>query len=172
MEIRVERISKGIDRATFDCGEPALNEYFAKHARQNDENQIASCFVMLNSANKAIGYYAYSMAQIARISLPLHQAKGIPGYPLGAIRIGRLARDNSVRGTGCGELLLKDCLKRIVGFAQKEDHPAFKFVIVDAKNDNAIQFYKKFGFTHFLDQPNSLLMALDTIEKACKSGHL
>lgn len=159
-----------MDRDNFDCGEPDLNRYFKEHARQNDERGIALCLVCLDGDRKPIGFYTYAMAEIARASLPPQVAKGLPGYPVGAIRIGRLARDLSVRGKGLGEILLRDCLTRIAGLSDAPDVPAFKFVVVNAINRKAVEFYQAFGFVALQDSPNTLLLSRETINAATRSS--
>lgn len=166
MSCEIQRINKTVNRKSFNCGVKALNEYFQKHARQNDEKGIGSCFVALDDNGTVVGYYVYSMAEILKSSLPLEKARGIPGYPVGAIRIGRLARDTSVRGKGFGNILLKDCLRRIVSLSGNPNIPGFRFIVVDAKDQHAINFYQKFGFIPFLDQANALFLPLETIKRA------
>jgi hypothetical protein len=41
----LETISKKHDRSHFDCGEPDLNSYLKKFARQNAQNNISQTFV-------------------------------------------------------------------------------------------------------------------------------
>lgn len=70
--------------------------------------------------------------------------------------------DSGVTGKGVGETLLRDCLRRVVGFAIAKDLPvpAFRFILVDPKNEKAAQFYEKFGFVRFMDTPNALVLPL------------
>jgi len=163
-------IDKSMDTSPFECEEEELTSYLKSFARQNHEKRIATCMVCLNSENRIVGYYTYAMAQVVKQSLPPDLAKGIPGYPMGAIRIGRLARDKIVRGQGLGEILLQDCLRRIVRFALAQDLPvpAFRFILVDAKNDQVAKFYQKFAFMRFSDTKSALVLPLATaIEAFC-----
>ena len=103
------------------------------------------------------------LAQIAKKNLPPDQARGIPGYPIGAIRIGRLASDLSFRGQGVAKILLRDCLSRIVLLARSAESPAFRFIIVDAKNDVAIKIYHSFGFILLPDNCQTLVLPVETV---------
>jgi hypothetical protein len=38
-------------------------------------------------------------------------------------------------------------------------------VIVDAKDDNAVTFYRRYGFIPFADQVNRLFLPMGTIEQ-------
>jgi ribosomal protein S18 acetylase RimI-like enzyme len=164
-------IDKSIDTTTFECEEEQLTSYFRTYARQNHEKRIATCMVCLDRQNRIVGYYTFAMAQVAKQSLPPDLAKGIPGYPMGAIRIGRLARDKSAQGQGVGEVLLRDCLRRIVGLATTTDitGPAFRFILVDAKTEKAAKFYEKYGFVRFKDTTGALVLPLATAVAAFQS---
>jgi GNAT superfamily N-acetyltransferase len=165
---RFAPIDESMDRTAFNCEKEQLTAYFRLYARQNHERRIATCMVCLDAEDRVVGYYTFAMAQIAKHSLPPEVVKGIPGYPLGAVRIGRLARDVSVRGRGVGALLLRDCLTRIVGLAISAGMPmpAFRFILVDAKTAQAVQFYQGFGFVCFKDTPSVLVLPLATAIEA------
>jgi ribosomal protein S18 acetylase RimI-like enzyme len=60
--------------------------------------------------------------------------------------IGRLARDERVRGQGTGELLLADAVRRTLGAARSV---AVFAIVIDAKDDPAVEFYRRFGFSNY-----------------------
>ncbi len=76
--------------------------------------------------------------------------KNLPGYPLGSIHIGRLARHNDLVGQQLGTRLVKGALEVAVKAAQIV---AALTVTVDAKNKRAEEFYKKYGFTNLVADP-------------------
>jgi len=160
-----------MDLKAFSCEEEPLTTYFHRYALGNHKKGIATCIVCLNSEGRIIGFYAFSMAQVAKQSLPPEAAQGIPNYPIGAIPIGRLARDISVKKQGVGVLLLRDCLRKIAALAQTKDGsvPAFRFVLVDAKSEKAAQFYESFGFIRFVDAPDTLVLPVATMIEAVQS---
>ena len=43
-----EPIAKKHDRAAFDCGEPALNEFLRRHARQSHDKGAAKTFLAID----------------------------------------------------------------------------------------------------------------------------
>ena len=55
-----------------------------------------------------------SAASLAFEQLTEADRKGLPAYPVPAVRIGRLAPSLSVRGQGLGELLLQNAIKRVL----------------------------------------------------------
>jgi ribosomal protein S18 acetylase RimI-like enzyme len=68
-----------------------------------------------------------------------------------------------VRGQGLGELLLADAIRRILGAGRSV---AVFAIVVDAKNEVAVGFYKAFGFQAFPLRPNRLFLLTSTGAKA------
>ena len=70
-------IAKRHDRAAFDCGDPDLNLYLQRFARQNHESGGAKCFVAVPSDAPAriLGFYTLSPASIEYSARPLSRRK-------------------------------------------------------------------------------------------------
>jgi GNAT superfamily N-acetyltransferase len=93
-------------------------------------------------------------------------AHKLPRYDaIPAALIGRLARDERVRGKGVGELLLADAIQRILGAGRSV---AVFAIVVDAKDDRAVDFYQAFGFRAFPLQPRRLFLLTATAEAALR----
>jgi len=163
-------IDSAMDLKVFSCEEDSLTTYLHRFALGNHKKGIATSIVCRNAEERIVGYYAFSMAQVAKESLPPQAATGIPNYPIGAIRIGRLARCTTVKGQGIGALLLRDCLRKIVKLGQTKDGsvPGFRFILVDAKNEKAALFYETYGFVRFVEKPDTLVLALSTVIAAAR----
>jgi len=70
--LHIQLLDKALhDRANFDCGVDALNEFLAKQARKEQESGCCVCFVATEMADskKIIGYYTLSSASISRTAL-------------------------------------------------------------------------------------------------------
>ena len=111
---RLELLSEGHDRATFSCGEEALDRYIRTQATQDIRRRIASCFVAIKAATSRLAaYYTIASASIPTLDLPPEITRRLPRYPsLPAVRIGRLAVDVKFRGHGLGVALLADAVRR------------------------------------------------------------
>jgi len=59
---REEALTRHHDRAGFDCGVPALNEYLRRYARQNHDSGGAKTFVAVapEAPTIILGYYTIS----------------------------------------------------------------------------------------------------------------
>lgn len=137
--------AKRHDRAGFDCGVEPLNRYLKTLAGQHRAKGIATSFVLLDSSRPAqiLGYYSLSAASLAFERLTDVDRRGLPAYPIPAVRIGRLATSVSARGQGLGELLLQNAIKRIL---QARHTLGVYAVVVEAKDASAEAFYRKYGF--------------------------
>jgi predicted N-acetyltransferase YhbS len=74
--------------------------------------------------------------------------------------LARLAVDKRFTGKGLGTELLRDALFRTIAAA---DIAGLRAVVVDAKDEAVKQFYVKFGFEAFLDQPFRLALILKDV---------
>ncbi len=165
MNIKIIPVSKSINKKDFNCGIDDLNLYLRQFAIPNDKKNIGKTFVAVYESNKSqvLGYYTVSMAQILFNELPDLMKKGIPKYPIPAMRIGKLAVDLCFQGKNIGILLLKDAFLRAINVSSKV---AIYCVIVDALNEKAKSFYIKFGFIPFEENPLTLVLPLQTINDA------
>jgi GNAT superfamily N-acetyltransferase len=157
-------IDKKYRRDHFDCGNPMLNDYLKRYARQNHEGGIAKTFVAIDRAglSKIDGFYTVSANAIEFESLPESTRKKMPAYPIPAILIGKLAVDKSAQGRGLGGELLVDALLRAVKIAQ--DVGVFA-VRVDAIDLKAKEFYLKYEFIPLQDRPLALFLPIKTIAR-------
>lgn len=151
--------SKAHDRATFSCGAPELDRYIRERASQDVKRDVARVFVALSSGSVS-GYYCLSAASFQRDDLPDDQARRLPRYPVPAALLGRLAVDDGMKGRGLGTFLLMDALNRLLLATQTL---AVHALIVEAKDDTAAAFYRKFGFLPFLDEGRRLFLPMATI---------
>jgi GNAT superfamily N-acetyltransferase len=158
----IEPLDRRHDRAVFCCGNDALDLYLRQQAGQDARKNVAAPFVLVAPGAKVVkGYYTLSMTAIALEKLPDAVARTLPRYPIApATLLGRLAVDQSCRGSGVGRLLLADALKRGL-----RSEIAWAAVIVDAIDDPARAFYEHYGFIRFPDRPMRLFMMKRTVEQ-------
>jgi GNAT superfamily N-acetyltransferase len=151
------------DRSAFACGAPDLDRYIREHASQDVKRDIARDFVALEREAMTVrGYYSLSAASFQRDSLPAEQAKRLPRYPVPAALLGRLAVDESAKGKGLGAFLLMDALNRLLLATQTL---AVHALVVDAKDEAAAAFYRKYGFIALPGNARRLFLPMATITK-------
>lgn len=155
-----QALDKSFDRDTFDCGSEELNNFLKAKARQNQKAGFNRTFVAVKSDDsdkRVLGYYSLSMGEIDLSNLPEALRKKLPKHPVPIARIGRLAVDKSTQGQGLGKFILVDAMKRVQTASASVGVYA---LLVDAKDDQAKTFYKKYGFIELVDEPMTLFLPL------------
>ncbi len=133
-----------------------LDRYIREQASQDIRRRVSACFMALNSHRQLLAYYTLASASVLLDQLPSTIQKKLPRYAaVPAVRMGRLAVDKSHRQKGLGSTLLADALTR----ACRSEITAFA-LIVDAKDHEAIQFYRHHGFMSLSHQGQNLFLPL------------
>jgi GNAT superfamily N-acetyltransferase len=159
----IRRLDRSHDRTAFDCGRPILNQWLKHRAGQFDRRDLARTFVAVRpSESVVLGYYAICTHRVVHELLPDDEAKGLPRLDVPVVLIAQLAVDRSVQGQGLGALLLVDALRRTVRIS---DQVGIRAVEVDAFDDQAGEFYLKFGFRPLKDDPRHLFLPMHEIRK-------
>jgi hypothetical protein len=164
--------------AGFECGEPSLDVFFARHAQINTLAGLGTTYVMRRSASddpslpRVLGYYCISMATAdpSKIRAALGGEK-LPRYPTPVALIGKLASHTKARGRRVGEALLLDALRRILDMVWPAGAPApmigCRGVVVDALNANVVVFYERYGFIVVEHErwPRQMFMRIETVQR-------
>lgn len=126
---------------------------------------VSKCHVACPAGSVAIaGYYTLAAAEVPVNALPEATARKLPRYPsVPAVRMGRLAVDRRHRGVGLGAALIVNAVAQVLC----ADIAAFALV-VDAKDEDAANFYRKCGFVQIADRV--LVLPLATARKALLPG--
>jgi GNAT superfamily N-acetyltransferase len=161
---RVEPLGKQHDRSAFSCGADALDRYLREQAGQDVRRRVAATFVLCEGkSHRVLGYYTLSALSVEVGAWPETVARKLPKYPrIPATLLGRLAVDRLVRGQGAGEHLLMDALRRALDASREVASMA---VVVDAKDDSAMRFYRRYGFISFADQEHRLFLPMAVVER-------
>lgn len=157
------------NRNGFDCGVLELNDFIQKYANKQQGNHLNKVYVLVKRNHDIpkpiLGYYSLNANSISFESIPKEVVKHIPQYPIPTIKIGRLARDIRTKGSGMGGVILGDALFKSLILSKKIGVFA---VDVDAKNSQAKEFYKKYGFIELIDKSLSLILPMRTLEKTLR----
>lgn len=141
---RESPISKRHDRNSFDCGDPQLNDFLQRHARQSHERGGAKTFVAtpVDDDHHLFGFYSVSPASLDYARTPAVMKKGLARYEVPVFRLGRLAIDLSVQGRGLGGQLLLSAGRRCLFAASQVGGVA---LLIDAKSEWAAAWYESYG---------------------------
>lgn len=162
MNLLVTELAARHDRVDFDCGEPALNQFLQRLARQQSTRDFSKTYVACQPESPQIfGFYAISSGSIdfAHWSPELR----LPRYPVPVARLGRLAVDTRAQGQGIGRVLLSHAVNLALMLS---GHIGLYALVVDAKDEEAAAFYIRHGFVCFPDRPLKLFLSLDIARQA------
>jgi GNAT superfamily N-acetyltransferase len=141
----------------FNCGNEVLNNFLIKNAT-NYEKIGASKTYVLSEENIVVGYYSISASTVEPKKIDIRW----PRHPIPVLLIGRLAVDSKAHGQGIGRILVADIfqkaliISKIIGCAA---------VVTEAKDEAAIQFYRKCAFKNFKEDISKLHISMRTISE-------
>ena len=163
---RTEILNDIHNRSAFDSGIESLDKYLRLQASQDAKRKVSVTFVLVlkTQPESIVGYYTLSSTAIDPGSLPVEARKKLPPYPwIPATLIGRLARDIQHKGSGIGNILLIDALRRSLLHSKEIASYA---VVVDALNSRAYSWYtEQWGFIPVQGIADKLYLPMKTIEK-------
>ena len=152
------------NRVGFSCGVEPLDRYFRERAGQDMRRNIATPLVLIHRVTEAVaGFYTIASTAVSLRDLPPDVAHKLPKYPIvPATLLGRLAVDVNHRGKGLGEFILMDALRRTS--AASREVASFA-VVVDAKDESAAAFYRKYGFRPISGTERRLFLPMKSIDQ-------
>jgi len=156
VEIRIELLSGRHERKTFNCGEPSLNDWLVKMALQQQRKNYARTRVAVETKapNRILGYSALVVQQIDTRHFPSDRSlpKRLP-----CVLLGRLAVDRSAQGQKIGHVLLMDAIEKTRTITEAAGGVG---LVAEALNERAADFYRRYGFEPFRDDPLRLFCAV------------
>jgi GNAT superfamily N-acetyltransferase len=164
MNYRIRPLDASINAADFQCGRRPLDDYIRRYASQDVRRNVARVFIATpeNDPQQLSGFFTLSAGSVSCSSLPASLARKLPRYPVPVALIGRLAVDKKSQGKGLGSILLAEACQKV---SQASTVLAVAGIIVDAKDDEAISFYKHFGFIPLQGQTDRMLLPASVLLK-------
>jgi predicted GNAT family N-acyltransferase len=165
MSIKIEPLNSSLNKKDFSCGKEMLDNYIRFQASQDIKRKLCVVFAMFENTTIK-GYYTLSNASVPAEFMPEAIKKKMPkSYKfLPVTLLGRLAIDKKFKGQGLGGIILIDALKRSYEIASKSLGSIG--VIVDPLDNDAVAFYKKFGFISLPDSGKMFLPMADIAQLA------
>lgn len=160
--LRIESLSRRHDRKSFNCGNPALNDYLQKTAIQHIEKGISRTFVLIDTDTpaKISGFFTLAGCEVVTRDLPAGYTGKYPAKAPAA-RLARLAVSIDRQRQGMGTIMMAEAMKRTLSVAESI---GIIGIFVDAKNQNAREYYEQFGFITLLEYPLELFLPLQSLQ--------
>jgi GNAT superfamily N-acetyltransferase len=140
----------------FDCGQPTLDEWLKRRALPNQSSGASRTFVVADSEQIVVGYYALAAGAVARRSAPGGVRRNMPD-PIPVMVLGRLAVDRRAQGVRLGGALLKDAVERTLAVAE---NVGVRALLAHAMNGQTKGFYEHYGFFPTLFDPMTMMLRL------------
>lgn len=156
-----EAIARSHDRQSFDCGDPAMNDFFRRYARQSHEQNASKTFCAIEVAtpSRVFGFYTLAPSAVTHQDVPASMTKGLAQHEVAGFKLARIATDVTVAGHGLGGQLLAAAALRCLRIASEAGGV---LLIIDAKGERAAKWYASYGAEPLATQPLTLVMPLVT----------
>lgn len=160
------------DRVSFDCGELELNTFIQTQAAKHMEVGVSRTMLLPASVPLPDGkypicaFYTIAPSSISRETLPEALAKKLPRYPVPVFLLAQLAVHSEYHGKGLGKITL---IKALEYLWEVNAHIKAYAVVVDCLNNDAKQFYLKYGFEVLCEYNGRtrLFISMKTVEQLC-----
>lgn len=146
--------------SAFSCGEPVLDAWLQKKALKAQKDRSARVFVLCDSGNRVVGYYALANGALARGDALGGVRRNMPD-PIPVMVLARFAIDSLLQGQGIGQELLRNAILRTLSAAEIA---GIRAIVVHALTDQAKLFYENCGFKASTENPYLLMAKLTDFE--------
>lgn len=162
---RIRPLDAAAEVSAFQCGQPALDEYLRRYASQDVRRGVARVFVATpaEEIQRVAGFFTLSAGSVNCADLPDALKRKLPRYPVPVALLGRLAVDQAFQGKGLGGILVADACQKV---AQASAVLAVAGIIVDAKDEAAVAFYRRYGFVALPGMAQRLMLPAQVFLKA------
>ena len=141
-EITAPRLLQaGDETLAFDCGVDVLNSWLKRRALLNHFSGASRTYVAMGGKRIA-AYYCLAAGSIQHAATTGKIRRNMP-EPVPVLVLGRLAVDLGFQKRGVGPMLLLHALERTQEVAKVA---GIRALLVHAKDEEAAEFYKRFGF--------------------------
>lgn len=146
----------------FDSGKPPLDDWLRAHALDNEGKASRTFVVTPAGSEEIVAYYTLAAGSVVRVEIPRKHRQNLPN-PVPVMVLGRLAVDKRHQGQGLGKGLLREANQRTLTVAREA---GVRALIVHPLDDEAVNFYAKFGFQQFPAGTRTMMMMVETIAAA------
>ena len=161
----IELLDKTHNRAGFDCGNEALNQYLQKTARQHNQKGISRTFILTDTNSEKpktiLGYFTLCLWEVRSLKLPEKLANKYP-LTVPGVKLARLAVDRTQQRQGISEILMVEAMQKALIIA---DNAGVIGLFVDAKDESAKNYYARYGFVSLKDNLLEMFLPLATIRQ-------
>lgn len=154
----VEPLGDGHLLDGFDSGEGSLDQWLTLRAKPNQNAGFSRTYVIADEA-RVVAFCAVSSFSVWRIDATGRARRSSPPQ-IPAVLLGRLAVDRRFQGYGLGAALLRHAMELTVVAA---DLVGIRMLVVNALNERAAGFYRRFGLEPSPTNPLDLMITVNDL---------
>lgn len=129
-----------------------LQRFALRHAEKDLLARTHLAIEDVAGVERLAGYFTLATASVERTSVDsIESLSRLPGFPIPAVLLARLAVDERVQGQGLGRYLFEEALGLTLQLA-RSGPVAFRLFVTDAIDEAAARFYERFGFSRLGDE--------------------
>lgn len=162
MEFVSERSTDRHDASQFASGQPELDDWLRRSARDSDGRNLTRTYVWHRGDGIVIAYCTLAPYLIDREQLSKKRARGLPNR-IPCYLLARLAVHADEQGRRLGSTVLMEALVRV---AEHAEDIGGRFVVVDAIDDRAASFYAHHGFERLPGGEGRLVLPVKDVQAA------
>lgn len=134
----------------------SLVDYLQRFAlRHSEKDLLARTFLAVDGVaegERLAGYFTLATASVEHSPADaMESLRRLPGFPIPAVLLARLAVDERAQGQGLGRYLFEEALGLTLQLAQSGP-VAFRLLVTDAIDEAAARFYERFGFMRLAEE--------------------
>lgn len=149
----------------FDCGKAQLTGWLKTQALDNEGRSSRTYVVLANTgaeAGEVVGYYTLATGAVTRSEVPRKIRHNLPS-PVPVMVLGRLAVDERHKDKSIDSAMLKEAMQRTLEISRTA---GVRALMVHAIDDEAVAFYRKYGFVLFPVDSRTLFLPIETLAAA------
>ena len=160
------KLTQADNLSDFSCGVTELDTYLKKYALLGNRIDDAMTYVATPATGEVMGFYTLVVGSVVYAGAPQRVRKGLPRHPVPVMILARLAVDSRHQGRELGRKLVLDALLRTMHAA---DIAGIRAVLVHAKNEDLVAWYKYLGFEEG-PEPRTLFLLMKDVRRAAKEA--
>jgi GNAT superfamily N-acetyltransferase len=140
----LERLLPAHHLDSFSCGRPQLDKWLREWAQRSEGTDLGRTYVAHEGDRHVLGYFTLTAHVVDRDSeLPPGRGRRNMPRQIPAVLLAKLAVHERCQGQGYGRDLLLAAMERCVALSESA---GCRFVIVDALDQRAAEFYERHDF--------------------------
>jgi GNAT superfamily N-acetyltransferase len=152
------------DASRFASGRPALDAWLRRSAGQGQRRDASRTFVVVDGEGAVIAYHTLVAGAVEHGAATGQARRGLSRhFKIPVCLLARLAVDARHQGAGLGAAMLADALMRA---ARAAEQVGMRAVVVDALDEAAAAFYRRFGLEPLAGDGLTLMITVARIRAA------